>query len=139
MKMIQIEVEPNPNVNEEEIRNFMSREKPYIIEKTIYKQKDKEIMIDIVGWENGNPTPAKAIRVEDSGDGEAWLIYGGNQGVRMRKSTEETSKSKKNFSLENPEEWGELYLYYHKDLFENYIKPFLVDDNGGLSENMEHR
>ena len=72
----------------------------------------ENLNVDIVGWENTQPTQAYALSIEDSGDGEAWLIYGGKHGIRLRS----TSSTKKNFSLQNKDEWGEKYLCYHRNV-----------------------
>ncbi len=124
--LIELDIEPNKNVDEYECRTFMSLNKPYLIKKTLYYPEEEEaFLVEIVGWEDGRQSNAYAILVEDSGDGEAWLIYGGNEGIRIRKSSDTTSKGQE-FSLEHEYEWGEKYLYYNAKLYHEAIKPFLV-------------
>ncbi len=122
--MIDIEIEANENVQESEARNFLSRSFPYPIQEINYPKEDSSrICVEITGWHDGKSSPVYAVKVEDSGDGEAWLIYGGNQGIRLRKKTHTSDFIP--FSIKNKQEWGELYLYYHQDLYEEIIAPFI--------------
>ena len=125
--LVELNIEKNQNVNEAEDRTFMGKGKSRIIEKTIFYPDNKEeasFEVHIVGWENGHEIPAKALLVEDSGDGDAWLIYGGNEGIRLRKSVDFNITQK--FSLEEPKEWGEKFLYYHASLYDIVIAPYII-------------
>lgn len=121
--MIEIDIEPNLNIDDSEIRNFMGRKPSIPINKFHYYNEDSKefTFINVVGWQDGRAIQAYGLEVEDSGDGQAFLIYGGNQGLRIGPS----SRLSEDFSLDNKEEWGELYLYYAFSFFENHIKPFI--------------
>ena|SRR5688572_774685 len=57
---------------------------------------------DVTGVEEGGQfVPAKAVQVEDSGAGIAWLIFGGAWGLRLR-----LCGSSQPWALENPEQFG---------------------------------
>ena len=59
----------------------------------------------VVGWSTNGLCSVHAVLVEDSGEGHALLIYGGDDGIRLRKSVEDSS-----WSLEHSNEWGEPCL-----------------------------
>ena len=121
--IVEIEIQENLNVDEYEFRSFMGKSEPCPIAQTIYFPEDNSpaFEVDIVGWEDTQPTQAYALSIEDSGDGEAWLIYGGKHGIRLRS----TSSTKKKFSLQNKDEWGEKYLCYHRNVYDQAIEPYI--------------
>jgi hypothetical protein len=62
----------------------------------------------VTGWcdEPDHPScPAYAQRVEDSGAGSAFLVFGGNYGIRLKLESQE-----KDWNLQDPHQWGEGYL-----------------------------
>ena len=125
--IIELDIEENDNINEYESRVFMGRGKAFKISKILYQPENgTPFEADVIGWEDEKPMQAFAIRVEDSGDGEAWLVYGGNQGIRLRRSS--SGSAGRPFSLENQDEWGEKYLYYSSSLYENAIQPYLKEN-----------
>jgi hypothetical protein len=69
---------------------------------------------DVTGVDEGGAfIPAQVIRVDDSSDGTAWLVYGGLWGLRLKKPG-----SAEAWSLEDKNQWG---------------LPFLVLDSSGTS------
>lgn len=111
--LIELEVEPNPNSPHGDERSFMSRGETHFIESMTYVHDDgRREKVYVTGWENNQPVPARVVLVEDSGDGEAWLIFGGKDGLRFQPAR----SAKRPFSLDHPDEWGEPYLYYAKEL-----------------------
>ena len=71
----------------------------------------KEGIFDVVGWSSTGPTEAHAVLVEDSGDGIAMLIYGNEEGIRLRPSGDTEP-----WSLKSPNQWGEACLLLDKDV-----------------------
>lgn len=64
---------------------FSALEEPRPIRQVRLYQWDKEgSLYDVVGWSEGGPCAALGVSVEDSGQGHAYLIYGGGEGVRLR-------------------------------------------------------
>ena len=60
----------------------------------------------VTGWTAaGTPCQAYTQKVDDSGDGTAFLLYGGNAGVRLRPV--EISGP---WQLDDPQQWGEPFL-----------------------------
>ena len=66
--------------------------------------------IEVVGWcsENGGaPCPVFAALVADTDAGKATLLYGGDQGVRIRPAGSQTP-----WSLADPDQHGAPYLQF---------------------------
>ncbi len=62
----------------------------------------------VTGWcdDPARPLcPAFALQVEDSGQGLAYLIYGGNWGVRLK-----PAELKEDWDLDSSNQWGEPFL-----------------------------
>ena len=63
-------------------------------------------LYDVTGWDNeGEPCPAIGVKVEDSGQGFAFLVYGGDGGLRFRPAA-----SPSPWSLIEPDQWAESHL-----------------------------
>lgn len=60
---------------------------------------------DITGWSDQGQCPAYAVKAEDSGDGVILLIYGGNQGIRLK-----PADLRDEWALDNTSQWGEPCL-----------------------------
>lgn len=54
--------------------------------------------------ENEIYRPAEAVQIEDSGAGNAWLIFGGLWGLRFR-----PEESKAEWSFQEKSQWGEAF------------------------------
>ena len=63
----------------------------------------------VTGWAangaEGQPCPAYAQKVDDSGDGTAFLLYGGDAGVRLRPVGDSGP-----WRLDDARQWGEPFL-----------------------------
>ena len=62
----------------------------------------------VTGWTDDPERPccpAQAQRVEDSGSGLAYLIFGGIGGIRLK-----PVKLSEDWNLDSPNQWGEPYL-----------------------------
>lgn len=67
----------------------------------------------VTGWgdQAGSPLcPAYARPVEDSGAGQAYLVYGGLYGLRFKPVDQDEP-----WSLASPHQWGEAYLLLASD------------------------
>ncbi len=85
--MVIIEVLPNPNCEPEELRVFHDVEAPRTAAKVCLERIPGELpeWYDVTGWTSaGSPCPAVAQRVDDSGEGLAVLIHGGDCGLRLK-------------------------------------------------------
>jgi hypothetical protein len=107
-----IVVEENPNCAAEE--RVLAESGPHkdVLEVEATSPDRKETWWSVTGVnEGGTFIPAKAVRVDDSADGTAWLIYGGAWGLRFKLGTSD-------WSLNDKTQWG---------------LPFLVLDSSALS------
>ena len=114
--MIILEILPNPNCEAVEMRVFHEVEPARAVAQVaLEKTQGASAWYDVTGWNaNGVPTPALAQKVDDSGDGVAYLLYGGDQGLRFRKAG-----SRAAWSLQDAMQWGESFLII-SDI--NYLK-----------------
>ena len=81
MAPVLIRVEPNPNCEGVDGLVFQPRTPP----RTIVQVRMEQGWSDIEGLdEGGQPCPAMACMIDDSGDGAAYLVFGGDWGLRLR-------------------------------------------------------
>jgi hypothetical protein len=65
---------------------------------------------DITGWDQQGPCPAYAALAEDSGDGVILLVFGGEEGIRLK-----SVDAPEDWDLASPQQWGEPCLMLGKD------------------------
>ena len=99
-------IEENPNCLAEE-RVFSTFGEKRVVEKIpLEKEGRSPLLWDVTAVEPGGKFgPAHAIHVEDSSAGSAWLILGGEWGLRFRP----TGKNQP-WSLTDKEQWGAPFL-----------------------------
>ena len=104
-----LEVEENPNCKGMDMMRFKELGPPKQLKQVrLYDRIDQGEWCSITGWsdEEDNPLrPAYARPVEDSGIGMAYLIYGGNHGIRFK-----PVGIAEDWNLKSPNQWGEPYL-----------------------------
>lgn len=71
---------------------------------------DHDIWCEVTGWSRLGPCPAFAALSEDSGEGVVLLIYGGDDGIRLR-----PVGSLGDWDLASSAQWGEACLMLGKD------------------------
>ena len=62
----------------------------------------------VTGWQSdggGTPCPAYYVQISDSGAGSAFLLYGGDWGLRFKRGSESEA-----WDTESPDQWGEPWL-----------------------------
>lgn len=62
----------------------------------------------VTGWQSeggGSPCPAYYVRISDSGAGSAFLLYGGDWGLRFKRGSESEK-----WDTASPDQWGEPWL-----------------------------
>lgn len=104
-----LEVESNPNCQESLFARFKEVEPPRrVLQVRSFERNPRGEWYWITGWSDDpvHPCcPAFAQRVEDSGAGISYLVYGGLWGVRLRPVTAD-----EDWDLESTCQWGEPYL-----------------------------
>lgn len=110
--MVIIEVLPNPNCEPEELRVFNDVEAPRTVLQVCLERAPGEPAewYDVTGWtSSGAPCPAQAQRVEDSGEGLAVLIHGGDCGLRLKPA------GLKPWDITSSEQFGAPFLLIAND------------------------
>jgi hypothetical protein len=84
---VDVFVEPNPNCAEGSERRWKAESEPRPVTALRYWDGPGEpVLCDVAGWSSeggGSPCPARAVLVEDSGSGAAFLVWGGDWGLRL--------------------------------------------------------
>lgn len=75
-----------------------------------------DVWCDVVGWEDDAPCPAMAALSEDSGEGVIMLIYGGEDGIRLR-----PADAYDPWDIESAGQWGEACLMLGSDVRVEYV------------------
>ena len=102
MAQVWIEIDENDNCGYFPIQVFEARGAEHVADSIVVEHNGRQ---EVVGWEDGAPTTVRVVPVGDSGVGESLLIYGGNNGVRMRRAS-----LSEPWSIRNDRESGEPYL-----------------------------
>jgi len=71
---------------------------------------DVDVWCEITGWSQDGPCSAYAALSEDSGEGTVLLIYGGDDGIRLR-----PEGSTGDWDLASVDQWGEHCLMLGND------------------------
>ncbi len=110
--MVIIEVPENPNCEASELRVFHDVEAARAAAQVCLEQRPGEpAWYEVTGWTLSNtPVPAFGQRVDDSGEGLAVLVRGGDAGVRIR-----PAGSSDAWSLDNPNQLGVPFLLIVND------------------------
>jgi len=103
--MITVEIAPNPNCDPMDLRVFHDVEPPRPVHWVCLERvPGQSEWFEVTGWTaHGAPCPALAQRVDDSGEGTALLVCGGNAGLRFRPAGGGP------WRLEDPRQWGEPF------------------------------
>ena len=104
-----IEIEDNPNCSEVAMMVFQESESPRSIRGILTGSAGQEEECEVVGVvSDGSFAQAHTVKIADSGDGVAYLIYGGDWGIRLKPK----AHAKDAWDLKNPHQWGEPYKVY---------------------------
>ena len=109
--LLVIEVEESENSLFAVTRSFQTMEDPRPVSRVVaYAPDGSEGTFEVVGWSEEGPGTAFAALVDDSGEGSALLVYGGEEGIRLR-----PMGSPLDWFLEEPSQWGEPFLLLAHD------------------------
>ena len=70
----------------------------------------EDVWCDVAGWSAEGQCPAYAVLAEDSGEGVVLLVYGGDQGIRLK-----PADHPEEWDLKSANQWGEPCLMLGKD------------------------
>ena len=109
--LLVIEVEESENSLFAVTRSFQTMQDPRPVSRVVtYGPDGSEGTFEVVGWSEDGPGTAFAALVDDSGEGSALLLYGADEGIRLR-----PEGSTADWSLEDPSQWGEPFLLLSHD------------------------
>lgn len=110
---LQVEVIESANCPLAMTRMFETADVVYeVVRVRTWDLMDVERMCDVTGWSSTTgPCPAYTALVDDSGEGIARLVYGGDEGIRLK-----PTDVQEEWSLESPHQWGEACLLLDKDV-----------------------
>jgi hypothetical protein len=104
-----VDVEPNDNTPMMAQQVYKNIGAPFPISHVrVYEGEPEGRLCAITGWsssESGPEAPVYAVQVEDSSAGAAFLVYGGDWGVRLR-----PAESEGPWSLDDAGQWGETHM-----------------------------
>lgn len=108
--MILIEVPGNPNCAgcDQMAFNEADNEIKVIREIRVFTSTGDAVCDAAAVGSDGSFGPAMARKINDSGEGPAYLIFGGEWGVRFRRKTD----SVRPWSLTDRAQWGEPFKVY---------------------------
>jgi len=105
-------VEDNPNCAGPGHIVFDELEAPRPVRGIMASGPDGDVACDVTGVnEKGHFIQAHARKISDSGEGVAFLIYGGPWGIRLRPENHREEP----WDLENAHQWGEPYKIYGRE------------------------
>lgn len=101
--MVVIEIPPNANCEPVEMRLFNSVAVPRPVRQIrLERTPGRPEWLDVTGWTvEGSSCAALAQTVDDSGEGLALLVYGGDAGLRLRRAGDAGP-----WRLEDSQQWG---------------------------------
>jgi hypothetical protein len=104
-----VDVEPNDNTPMMAQQVYRNIDVPFpVTHVRIYEGEPEGRLCAITGWssaESGPVSRAYAVKIEDSSEGMAYLVYGGDWGVRLR-----PAESDAPWSTDDFDQWGETHL-----------------------------
>ena len=104
-----IEVENNPNFDGSYFLRFNELGPPRPLRQIkSYERQSRGEWCDVTGWSDDSDQPlcpAYAQKVDDSGAGATYIVFGGNWGIRLKPEGHSGD-----WSLYDDEQWGEGYL-----------------------------
>ena len=109
--LIEVEVIAGENSPLDLHRMFDLLEEPRPVSRVVAPNiRGEDVWCDVTGWDSGGPSQAMAALSEDSGEGVVLLVYGGDEGLRLR-----PAGAAEDWSLLVGEQWGEACLMLDKD------------------------
>lgn len=108
---VYLSIEENPNCELYDARVFQERSEPRPVTHVLRRRGDKEVWCPLTGLSaNTAAGPALARKVDDSGEGTCYLVYGGPWGLRLK-----DPDCRDPWDLKDPHQWGEAFLLLPAD------------------------
>jgi hypothetical protein len=102
---VYVQIPENPNCRTMDGQVFQCRSAARIVTQVRLGDGGNDEWCAVTGIdESGNTCAATACIIEDSGEGECYLVVGGGWGLRFKRS------ATAGWALEDQEQWGEPFL-----------------------------
>ena len=109
--LIEVEVTAGRNSPLDLHRMFDLLEDPRPVSRVMAPNSlGEDVWCDVAGWDADGPCEAMAALSEDSGEGVVLLVYGGNEGLRLRPVGADNE-----WDLNDKSQWGEACLMLGMD------------------------
>lgn len=105
-----IDIEPNDNLAEACMATFNVTGPGRSVTAIHLDVDDVWVWCAVTGWEDGAPVPAVLTPIEESGDGPALLVSGGNQGLRLARLAGPDDLTVVPWDLDDAGQWAEGFL-----------------------------
>jgi hypothetical protein len=109
-----IDIDPNGNVDESVMATFKETGPSQEIVAACLWRDERWQWCAITGWDSDRPSAAFATAIEESGDGPALLLHGGNQGLRCAVIGDPNSANVE-WNVDSKQQWGEPFLLCRPD------------------------
>jgi len=104
-----VEVEANANTPMSASQVYKNLGDPFPVTAVrIYEGEPEATRYAVTAWSSaggGSAAPAYAVQVEDSSEGSAYVVYGGDWGVRLRPAGSDAA-----WSIDDNAQFGETHL-----------------------------
>ena len=107
LSMVLIEIPANPNCAAVELRAFHDLEPAHPVSQVRLERQPGSLQwFDVTSWSlTGTTSPARLQKVDDSGEGVAFLLYGEDAGLRLKPADPHAP-----WRLDDPQQWGEPFI-----------------------------
>jgi hypothetical protein len=108
---VYIDIDPNDNVSEATMATFKEVAPSVPVRAIQIELSDGKVeWCAVVGWGEAGPVPALLTPIEESGDGPARLLHGGEHGLRLARLTSPEAAASVTWSLDDTQQWGEGFV-----------------------------
>jgi len=105
-----IDIEANANLDEDCMATFNATGPARPLRAIHLDVDDTWTWCAVTGWEDGHPVPAQLTPIEESGDGPALLVSGGNQGLRLARLAGPDADMSAGWNTADAQQWAEGFL-----------------------------
>ena len=110
-----IDILPNDNLDEPVMATFNEKGDKRQIERIRLWRKQEWQWCAITGWNDDEACPAAIMHIEESGDGEAMLVVGGNHGIRLAQLADKNATLPE-WDIDDDAQWAEGFLICTMDI-----------------------
>ena len=105
-----IDIDPNDNLDEACMATFKETGASTPLRAARLWRDGAWQWCAVTGWADDAPAPALLTPIEESGDGPALLLHGGNHGLRLAAITEPAEAARVRWDLADAGQWAEPFL-----------------------------